>query len=141
MPPSLAKLQHNRLCHVWLATRQPSPVTTMKASRTMAPAVLVTAFLNNCKMGAPVSEFTMSLKSPTMLKNILMLKNQLVTNPIATVPIMAIGIIRSGWWTSSARCVAQSKHANAQLVLMSPTMNAIPFKDQPVLFMNVAKTN
>jgi hypothetical protein len=36
--------------------------------------------------------------------------------------------------------VAQSRHANAQFVLTSPTMNAIPFEDHPVLFTKFANT-
>ena len=59
-----------------------------------------------------------------MLKNMAREKNQDVTKPIATVPIMAIGIIFSGRDTSSAMCVAQSRHAKAQLVLIKPTINA-----------------
>ena len=58
--------------------------------------------------------------------------------PIATVPRIAMGIMREGSATSSARCVAQSRQAKAQLVLIRPTMKAIPFKDQPVLFVKVA---
>ncbi len=61
-----------------------------------------------------------------------------VTKPIATVPIIAIGIIRSGFSISSAKWVAQSRQAKAQFVLVSPMINAIPFCDQPVLFTKVA---
>lgn len=60
-----------------------------------------------------------------MLKNMARDQNHEVTNPIATVPIMAMGIIFSGRATSSAKCVAQSKHANAQFVLINPTMKAL----------------
>jgi hypothetical protein len=60
---------------------------------------------------------------------------------MATVPIMAIGIIFSGRGTSSAMCVAQSRHANAQFVFTRPTIKAIPFCFQPVLLMKVTKTN
>jgi hypothetical protein len=59
---------------------------------------------------------------------------------MATVPRIAIGIMREGLATSSARCVAQSRHAKAQFVFMRPTMNAIEGEDQPVLFVKVAKT-
>lgn len=61
------------------------------------------------------------------LNIMLMLKNQAVTNPIATVPMMAIGIIFSGLGTSSAMCVAQSRQAKAQLQLIRPTIKAMPF--------------
>lgn len=60
-----------------------------------------------------------------MLKNMEREKNHEVTKPIATVPMMAMGIIFSGRATSSAKCVAQSRHANAQFVLTKPTMNAV----------------
>lgn len=43
---------------------------------------------------------------------------------MATVPMIAIGIILSGRATSSAICVAQSRQANAQFVLINPTMKA-----------------
>ena len=59
-----------------------------------------------------------------MLKNMARDQNHEVTNPIATVPMMAMGIIFSGRATSSAMCVAQSKQAKAQFVLINPTMNA-----------------
>lgn len=51
-------------------------------------------------MGTPVE---VALRSSTlvMLKNMAMEKVQEVTNPMATVPIMATGIIFSGWWISS----------------------------------------
>jgi hypothetical protein len=75
-----------------------------------------------------------------MLKNIAMLKNQLVTNPMPTVPMIAIGTIFSGRWTSSAKCVAQSRHAKDQFVLTRPTMKATLLSCQPVLLMKVAKT-
>ena len=68
-------------------------------------------------------------------------KNQEVTKPMATVPMMAIGIMRSGLCTSSAMWVAQSRQAKAQLVLTRPTMKAMPPSLQPVLLMKVAKTN
>lgn len=43
---------------------------------------------------------------------------------MATVPMIAIGIIFSGRATSSAKWVAQSRQAKAQLVLISPTIKA-----------------
>lgn len=108
-------------------------------------------------MGTPVA---VALRSSTlvMLKNIAIEKVQPVTKPMATVPMIATGIIFSGWWISSDRWVAQSKQANAQLVLISPTMNAkrkdqhtsficpqwsvpMPFWDQPVLLTKLANTN
>lgn len=92
-------------------------------------------------MGTRVAEPRISEKSPTIEKNMAMEKNQLVTNPIATVPIMAMGTIFSGRWTSSARCVAQSRQAKLQLVLTRPTIKAIPPSFHPVLLMKVAKTN
>ena len=58
------------------------------------------------------------------LNIMLMLKNQAVTNPIPTVPMIAIGMTFSGLGTSSAICVAQSRQAKAQLQLISPTMKA-----------------
>lgn len=67
-------------------------------------------------------------------------KGQAVQNPIAIVPMIAIGMARSGEPTSSARCVAQSRHENGQFVLIRPRMKAIPFSFQPVLLMNVVKT-
>lgn len=70
-----------------------------------------------------------------------MLKSQAVTNPMATVPQMAMGIIFSGLATSSAKWTAQSKQVKAQFVLIRPMMNAIPPLSQPVLLMKVAKTN
>ena len=48
-----------------------------------------------------------------MEKNIAMLKNQDVTKPMATVPMIAMGIWRAGEETSSARWVAQSRQAKA----------------------------
>lgn len=81
---------------------------------------------------------------------------------MATVDMMAMGMVRAGWATSSARWVAQSRQAKAQLVLMRPTMNAeirgggvsavkrivwrveglpMPLEDQPVLLTKFAKTN
>ena len=68
-------------------------------------------------------------------------KNQAVVKPMPIVPMMAMGMTRSGLGTSSAMCVAQSRHANAQLVLMRPTMKAIPDSRQPVVLTNDAKTN
>ena len=47
----------------------------------------------------------------------LMLKNHDVTNPMATVPMIAIGIIFSGLGTSSAMCVAQSRQAKGPIVI------------------------
>jgi hypothetical protein len=76
-----------------------------------------------------------------MEKNMAMEKGQAVLKPIATVPIMAMGMRRSGWWISSAMWVAQSRQAKAQLVLMRPTMKAIPLEAQPVLLTKLAKTN
>jgi hypothetical protein len=69
-----------------------------------------------------------------------MAKNHAVTKPMATVPQMAMGMLRSGFGTSSAKCVAQSRQQNGQLVLIRPTMKAMPALSQPVLLMNVAKT-
>lgn len=77
-------------------------------------------------MGTKVVVPVMASKS-FKLNIMLMLKNHAVTNPIATVPMMAMGIIFSGLGTSSARWVAQSRQAKAQLQLMRPTMNAMPF--------------
>ena len=74
------------------------------------------------------------------LNIMLMLKNQAVTKPMATVPMMAMGIIFSGRGTSSAMWVAQSRQAKAQLQLIRPTMKAMPFCGQPVALMKVAKT-
>ena len=74
------------------------------------------------------------------LNIMLMLKNQAVTKPMATVPIMAMGIIFSGLGTSSAKCVAQSRQAKAQLQLIRPTIKAIPFWGHPVELIKVAKT-
>jgi hypothetical protein len=37
--------------------------------------------------------------------------------------------------------VAQSRQAKAQLVLMRPTMKAMPLEAQPVLLTKLAKTN
>lgn len=76
-----------------------------------------------------------------MLNSMETTKHQLVTNPIATVPMIAMGIIFSGRGTSSAKCVAQSRHAKAQLALISPVINAMPELVQPVLLIKVAKTN
>lgn len=75
-----------------------------------------------------------------MEKNMEILYSQLVAKPIAIVPMMAIGMVRSGCWTSSARWVAQSRHAKAQLVLMRPTIKAMMSESQPVLFSKCAKT-
>lgn len=71
-----------------------------------------------------------------MLKNMAREKNHDVTKPMATVPMIAIGITLSGWATSSAMCVAQSRQAKAQLVFTSPTMKALPMKCcvSPALF-------
>lgn len=69
-----------------------------------------------------------------MEKNIAMEYVQDVTKPMAIVPMIAMGIMRSGRWISSARWVAQSRHAKAQFVFMRPTMNAMGLEDQPVLF-------
>src|ERR1700716_889258 len=60
---------------------------------------------------------------------------------MATVPMMAIGIALSGFPTSSARCVAESRQANTQFGLMSPTMKASPSEPHPVELTKVANTN
>lgn len=78
-------------------------------------------------MGTPV-EGTKSSSRFWMLKNMAREKNHDVTKPIATVPMIAVGIAFSGWATSSAMCVAQSRQAKAQLVFISPTMKALPLK-------------
>lgn len=75
-----------------------------------------------------------------MLKNIATEKGQAVKKPMATVPMMAMGTMRSGCATSSAMCVAQSRQAKAQFVLMRPTMKAMPFCSQPVALTKLAKT-
>lgn len=64
-----------------------------------------------------------------------------VQKPIATVQQMARGMVFSGLGTSSAMCVAQSRHANAHSGFIRPMMNAMPSFCQPVLLMKVAKTN
>ena len=112
----------------------------ISASRTVAPALLCSARKKISRIGTPVSDAPISAKSPTIEKKMPTEKNQLVTNPIPTVPIMAIGTIFSGRCTSSARCVAQSRQAKAQFVFTRPTMKAIPSCCQPVLLIKVAKT-
>ena len=82
--------------------------------------------------------------TPTRLfrLNIMLIeKNHDVMKPMATVPMMAIGTILSGLGTSSAMCVAQSRHANAQFALIRPTIKAMPDASQPVWLIKVAKTN
>src|SRR5690606_27608300 len=60
---------------------------------------------------------------------------------MAMVPMMVIGMTRSGRGTSSARWVAESRQEKAQLGLMRPTMKAIAPDSQPVSLVNVANTN
>lgn len=91
-------------------------------------------------MGTPVAVFASSVKS-FIEKNMAIEKGQAVMKPIATVPMMAIGTIFSGRATSSAMCVAQSKQAKAQFVLMSPTIKARPLESQPVRLTKLANTN
>lgn len=54
---------------------------------------------------------------------------------------MAMGMLRSGFATSSAMWVAQSRHMKTQFVLIRPTMKAIPSCFQPVVLIKVANTN
>ena len=139
-PRSRAKDQQRRDCHVCEAMRQPMPVAMIMNSRKIAPPWLLRAWEKSSRMGTPVAVVWRVGRS-VRLKNILTLKNQEVTKPIATVPMIAMGIIFSGRATSSAMCVAQSRQANAQFVLISPTMKAMPFCFQPVLLRKLAKTN
>lgn len=60
---------------------------------------------------------------------------------MATVPMIAMGITLSGFSTSNAIWVAQSRHENDQAGLIKPTIKAIPPFFQPVSLLNVAKTN
>lgn len=64
-----------------------------------------------------------------------------VPKPIATVPMIAKGMLRSGLGTSSAKWVAESRHAKDQLGLINPTMKAIEFDSHPVLLTKFANTN
>lgn len=76
-------------------------------------------------MGRPVGVMKSS-SNFWILKNMAREKNHDVTKPIATVPMIAVGITVPGLATSSAMCVAQSRQAKAQLVFMSPTIKASP---------------
>jgi hypothetical protein len=54
--------------------------------------------------------------------------------------MIAIGMFFSGWGTSSARWVAESRQAKIQLGLMRPTMKAMPSDFQPVELTKWPKT-
>ena len=88
------------------------PVAMMRASRRIARALFRRAWLKSARMGTAVEVLKRESRSE-MEKNMAMLKGQAVPKPMKTVPMMAMGTIRSGWWTSSARCVAQSRQAKA----------------------------
>ena len=100
-PRSRAKDQQRRDCQVWQAIIQPAPVRMMRVSSTMAPARDCRAWLKSSRMGTSVGVLKRALRS-FMEKNMAMEKGQAVVKPMATVPIMAMGMRRSGWWISSA---------------------------------------
>lgn len=139
-PLSRAKDQQSLACQVWQAIWQPNPVKQIKNSKKIAAGLEPVACLYSSRMGTRVAVLTSSSRF-VMEKNIAMEYTNAVTNPIATVPIIAKGILRSGCGTSSAKCVAESRHANDQLGLIRPTMKAIAFDSQPVLLTKLANTN
>ena len=89
-------------------------------------------------IGTPVVELKISSKSE-MEKNMAIEYVNDVTNPITTVAKIALGISVSGVKLSSAMWVAASKHENAQLGLINPTINAIAAEDHPVPLLNSTK--